>query len=117
VGVGGLALLTIGSLMPAGDLPPIPIAGMDKLQHVLGHGALSAYATMLFAPARMRLVAALGLLLYGMGIEAAQAGWTSSREGDVADVVANAAGILLGQCVAFTRLSSLLVAIDRRWHA
>jgi VanZ family protein len=113
----GLVLVAAASLLPAGDLPPAPFPGVDKLEHLVGHGALSAYAAMLFAPARARLAAAGGLLAFGIGIEAAQEVLTATRQADAADVLANAAGIALGQLVAFTRLSGLLAAIDARLHA
>lgn len=112
-----IALVVTGSLLPAGDLPAAPFPGVDKLEHLVGHGALSAYAAMLFAPARARALAALGLLAFGIGIEAAQQALTATRQADAADVLANAAGIALGQLVAFTRLAGLLAALDARLHA
>lgn len=115
--VGGLALVAMLSLMPAGDLPPAPFAGIDKIEHVVGHGALSAYAAMLFASGRARLAAAALLVAYGIGIEGAQEALTATREADALDVVANAAGVALGQLVACTRLAHGLAAIDARLHA
>lgn len=113
----GLALVAAGSLLPAGDLPAPPFPGVDKLEHLLGHGALSAYAALLFAPLRARLLASLGLLLFGIGIELAQQTLTATREADAADVLANAAGIALGQLIGFTRFSRLLAVLDARLHA
>ena len=56
-------------------------------------------------------------MAFGIGIEAAQQAFTATRQADAADVLANAAGVALGQLVAFTRLSGLLAAIDARLHA
>ena len=100
--------------MPAGDLPRVPLEGVDKLQHLVGHGVLSAYAAMLFRPVHARMAAAVALLAYGIGIEFAQAALTATREADGWDVLANAIGIVLGQCVAATPLARTLEAIDAR---
>lgn len=112
-----IAAVAAGSLMPAGNLPTPPIAGLDKAQHLLGHGALSAYAAMLFTPARLRLAAALALLGFGIALEAAQQALTSTREADLFDVLANAIGIALGQLVALTPVARWLAAVDARLHA
>lgn len=112
-----LSAVAAGSLMPAGELPRVPLAGVDKLQHLAGHGLLSAYAAMLFRPARARLTAAVALLLYGIGIEFAQQVLTATREADAFDVIANALGIALGQCIAATPLARALEALDARLHA
>lgn len=112
-----LAAVAAGSLMPAGELPRMPLPGLDKLQHLLGHGLLSAYAAMLFRSLRARLAAAVAILLYGIGIEFAQAALTATREADAFDVLANALGIALGQCIAATPLARVLESIDARLHA
>ncbi len=112
-----LAAVAAGSLMPAGDLPRVPLQGVDKLQHLIGHGVLSAYAAMLLRPAGARMAAAMALLLYGAGIEFAQQALTTTREADALDVLANAIGIALGQCIAMTPIAGGLAAIDARLHA
>ena len=112
-----LAAVAAGSLLPATDIPHVPLPGVDKLQHFAGHGLLSAYAALLFRPWRARVGAALAILLYGIGIEAAQAAFTATRAADPLDVLANATGIALGQLVAATPLSRALEAIDARLHA
>lgn len=112
-----LGAVAVGSLLPAGDLPRVPLAGVDKLQHLVGHGVLSAYAAMLFRPVRVRAAAAIALLAYGIGIEFAQEMLTATREADGFDVLANAIGVALGQCITATPLARTLEAIDARLHA
>lgn len=112
-----LAAIAAGSLLPAGELPAMPLPGMDKLQHLAGHGLLSAYAALLFGPLRARLAAALGIALYGVGIEFAQAAFTATRAADAHDVLANVAGIALGQLIALTPLARVLETVDARLHA
>lgn len=112
-----LVAVAAGSLWPAGDLPGPAWPGLDKLQHVVGHGLLSAYAAMLFAAGRARAFAVLALVLFGVGIEAAQDAFTTSRHADAADVLANLVGLLCGQLVALTPAADLLVRADRRLRA
>ena len=115
--IAGLALVATASLLPAQELPRPLWPGIDKLHHVLGHGALSAYAAALFAPPRARFAAAAGLLLFGIGIEAAQQALTATRSADAADVVANLVGIVIGQSIACTRLARVLEHVDARLRA
>jgi VanZ family protein len=112
-----LALVAAGSLMPAQSLPTPPVPGLDKLEHLVGHGLLSAYAAMLFAPARLRIAAVVSLFGFGLGIEGAQQAFTTSRMADAGDVLANAIGVALGQLVAITPMAGWLAAIDARLHA
>ena len=81
--------LTVLSLLPAEQLPPV-FDWWDKSQHALAFLAVSilglwAYS---FTPARV----ILGLLLFGIGIELAQA-VTGFRFGDWQDWVADAVGV------------------------
>ena len=115
--IAGLALVATGSLLPAQELPRPLWPGVDKLQHLVGHGVLSAYAAVLFVPLRARIAAAAGLLLFGIGIEYAQEMLTATRSADAADVVANGIGIAIGQAIGFTRLARVLERIDARLHA
>lgn len=108
-----LALVATGSLMPSSGLPDVAFPGADKLQHGVGYAAMSAYAVMLFATRRARWTAAAGLLAFGIAIELAQGAFTADRSPELADVFANAAGILAGLLVAPTRLALLLQRVDR----
>lgn len=112
--LGMLALVAIGSLMPSSGLPDVGFPGADKLQHGVGYAAMSAYAAMLFATRRARWTAAAGLLAFGIAIELAQGAFTVDRSSELADVFANAAGIVAGLLVGRTRLALLLQRVDRR---
>lgn len=105
-----------GSLLPARELPALPFAGFDKLEHFVGYAVLSAYAVMLFARMRARTWAAAGLMALGVGLEVAQAHLTLSRQADLADAFANTLGVLAGLATAATPLAHLLQRLDARWR-
>lgn len=107
-----IAAVAAGSLLPAGELPPVPFSGFDKVQHLLGYFVLSGYAVMLFARMRTQALCAAALVALGIGLEIAQAALTNSREADPADAFFNALGVLGGLAIAATPLSELLQRLD-----
>ncbi len=109
-----VAAVIAGSLLPARELPPMPFAGFDKLEHLLGYAVLSGYAAMLFARRRVQALSAAGLVALGIAIELAQAALTASRQADPVDAVVNAVGVLAGLAVAATPLAQLLQRLDAR---
>ncbi|HSM11524.1 MAG TPA: VanZ family protein [Lysobacter sp.] len=111
-----IAMVVFGSLLPAGELPPVPFHGFDKVEHLLGYFVLSAYAGMLFARMRTRALCAAGLVALGIGLEFAQAALTVSRQADPADALFNAMGVLAGLAVAATPAANLLQRLDARWR-
>lgn len=106
--VAMFALIAYGSLLPARELPDIDIHGFDKLEHAVGYALLSGYSTLLFATRKSRVLACMGVIGFGIVIELAQGGLTSTREADPSDVVANTVGALAGQLMAFTRMARWL---------
>lgn len=114
--VAMIAMVVFGSLLPAGELPPVPFHGFDKVEHLLGYFVLSAYAGMLFARMRTRALCAAGLVALGIGLEFAQAALTVSRQADPADALFNAMGVLAGLAVAATPAANLLQRLDARWR-
>ena len=114
IGLALVASVVVGSLLPADELPPAPIVGFDKIEHIVGYAVLSAYAVMLFAQRRVQLLAAAGLVLLGIGLEFAQEFWTVSRSADVADAVADLVGVLAGFALTGTPMAKALQRIDAR---
>lgn len=114
VGATGVLAVIAVSLLPAGDLPPSPFAGSDKVGHFLTYAALSAYACMLFAHMRPQALCAAGLIVLGVALEYGQALLTDSRMGDSRDAFANALGALAGLVTASTPLALMLQRIDAR---
>lgn len=89
----GLASVTTLSLLPIEHLPDEVGLVWDKAQHSLGFAALAVLGRVAY-PGRLWSVA-FGLIFAGAFIEVMQevSGW---RQGDVLDLLADAAGIGLG---------------------
>ena len=91
-----IAGVVVGSLLPSAALPAPSFTGIDKVEHLVAYGLLSAYAVLLFAPVRVQVMAGLALIVMGVSLEGAQAALTASRLADPADMVANTLGVVLG---------------------
>lgn len=108
------ALIAVGSLVSARNLPSVDISGFDKLQHFLGYAALSTGGVLLFARRRAQVLVALVIIGFGIGIEVAQAALTADRMGDAADVLANSLGVLGGLLLSATPVARWLQRLDNR---
>ncbi|WP_146907199.1 VanZ family protein [Arenimonas daejeonensis] len=108
----GWALCIALSLLPPIELDAPPDS--DKLGHFLAYAMLSAWAVMIFRTRRAQVLAALGLIALGIGLEFAQAQLTSTRLGDPRDALANTLGVLAGLALGFTPAAALVQHLDRR---
>jgi len=96
-----LVVLGIGWLALSPAPPPSVDTGWDKLNHLLAFAVLSFIAQgAAERPATPRLAVVVGLILYGLGIEAVQA-WVPGRSSEWQDLLANAAGIGSGCALAW----------------
>lgn len=86
----------------------------DKIGHFLAYGLLSAWAAWLFATARARWLACLGLVALGVLMEVAQGTLTSDRMMDPRDGWADALGVLVGQLAALGSAGGVLQRLDAR---
>ena len=106
--LGALMLLVVGAL----SLLPAPeVAVNDKLGHLFVYIVLAAWFGLL-ADSRIALLwTGLGLVAFGLMIEALQ--WmTSFRFAEWGDVLANLAGISIGLLAYFTPLRRILAFVD-----
>ena len=96
--------------------PPMPddIPDIDKLFHALAYALLSAWAALMLARPRARVVAAVSLIALGWAMELAQGEWTTWRSMDAWDGVADTLGVLMGLLAARDPVGGALVALDRR---
>jgi len=67
----------------------------DKLEHLLAYGTLMFWFCVLYRPLRVRAFYAAGFIAMGIALEFVQR-WLGYRSFEVADMVANAAGVGLG---------------------
>ena len=112
VGVWLAAVLAtvVASLLPVFLLPVVPPGG-DKLEHFGGYALLAAAAVQLFAGKRALRNAALGLVALGIALEIAQGAFTTTRQMDVVDAIANTCGVAGGMAIALTPLRDLLLRL------
>ena len=108
--LGLLALLVVAvlSLMPS----PVDISNSDKLLHLVTYATLAAWFSLVVCGKRDWLLAMLGLTAYGIGLEWLQ-GLTGYRLFEVADMLANSAGVLLGSTIALTPLPGKLRVLEQ----
>lgn len=109
------ALLLVLAIV-AGSLLPGPavaaVSQWDKLEHAFGYGVVTLWTAGMLRPARYLYAAAAAFLL-GAGLEAAQALLTTSREGDLLDLVANSSGIAAALVLAHLGLGGWATRVER----
>ena len=71
----------------------------DKLEHLLAYGTLMFWFCVLYRPLRVRAAYAAGFIAMGIALEFVQR-WLGYRSFEVADMVANTAGVGVGWSVA-----------------
>lgn len=71
----------------------------DKLGHLLAYGTLMFWFCVLYRPLRVRVFYAAGFIAMGIALEFVQ-GWLGYRSFEMADMVANTAGVTVGWAAA-----------------
>ena len=108
---GGLILLVIWLSLTPHPIE-IPVEQGDKLGHLAAYGTLMFWFAQLDARQRTRLAYAVAFVALGVALEFAQ-GLTDYRVFEVADMVANAVGVLLGWVSAPPRGPDVLGFVER----
>ena len=111
-GLGWLLCVVLSLIHPPSLDVDVPDG--DKIGHFLAYGVLSAWAAWLYATARARWLACLGLVALGVAMEIAQGVFTSDRMMDGRDAWADAFGVLVGQLAAWGPLQTALQRLDAR---
>lgn len=91
-----LAMLLVVCLLPQADMPLVGLG--DKVQHVIAYAVLMVLGRNGFAESATRSAIPLALFALGCAIEALQ-DVVPGRAADLADVIANTAGLLLGWAI------------------
>jgi VanZ family protein len=110
VWIAALLATVVASLLPVFLLPMVPPGG-DKLEHFGGYALLAAAAVQLFAGKRALWRAAVGLIALGIALEIAQGVFTTTRQMDVVDAIANTCGVAGGMAIVLTPLRDLLLRL------
>ena len=108
LGVALLLLVALASLMPVPD-----IGVGDKSSHLLVYFVLASWFCLLARNHYIVAGSVVALIGYGLLIEGLQ-GLTGYRYAEWGDVIANAAGCLLGSICYFTPLRRLFLHIDAK---
>ena len=112
---GGGALLIAGvlwlSLIPSQGMPCITLS--DKAAHALAYCALAMWFSGLVARAH-HVGAGVALFAFGVGCELLQHFGGAGRSGEVADPLANGAGVAIALAVARISRGSWMRWIERR---
>ena len=108
-----LLATVVASLLPVFLLPVVPPGG-DKFEHLGGYAVLAAAAVQLFAGRIALWRAAVGLVALGVALEIAQGVFTTTRQMDAMDALANTGGVVLGMATALTPLRDLLLRMQPR---
>ncbi|KTF32596.1 membrane protein [Xanthomonas vesicatoria] len=114
--IAAIVVVIAVCLGPPPEIPELP-DNSDKGEHFLTFALLCWGAVQLFATRRAQLVAAIGLVALGIGIEIAQGALTTNRSADPYDALADTLGILAGLCLAWTPLRFVMLRIDQRLFA
>ena len=105
-GYGWVTLAILASLVPPPDFPIIEFVSMDKFLHCLMYAFLMLWFTQIYTQKAFRVLA-LYFMAMGICLELLQS-LTSYRSMEIADMVANTAGVIFGWVLAAYGLSELL---------
>jgi len=98
------------SLTPAP--PKMDVPAGDKIGHVLAYTVLMFWFTQMYHARRSRVLIALGFVLLGISLEFLQ-GLGAYRQFEVADMIANTAGVMTGWVSGPPRTANLLFRVER----
>lgn len=104
-----VVLVVYGSLSPAAALP-VP-GGVDKVEHFAAYLFLAVWFTALYPRTSYWRVVA-GLLGLGLALEVLQHLMQLGRSAELPDMVANAAGVLLGYGLAVAATGDWAMKVD-----
>jgi len=109
---GGWLLVALVVYLSLTPHPPeslsLPFPYADKLGHGLAYASLSLWFCQIYQQARLRAAVIVALIALGITLEFLQ-GLSDYRTFEVADMVANSIGALLGLLLVHTPLGRLFV--------
>lgn len=98
LGILILVFITWSSLSPI-IATAITVQYSDLALHLVCYGLLTFWFQQIYRSNKAVLVVAVGMIGYGILMEAAQGLLTTTRDANVLDIIANSTGVLLGTLV------------------
>jgi VanZ family protein len=89
----------------------VPVVEGDKLGHLLAYGTLMVWFSNLYDESNPRIILAIGLVAMGIILEFVQR-WSGYRTFEIADMAANAIGVLAGWALSPPRMPNFLRGIE-----
>lgn len=93
---------------------PLTFSHADKLEHGFAYASLALWFAQLYLSTRQRGVVILLLVSLGITLEFLQ-GLSGYRMFEIADMLANSIGVLLGIGLAYTRLGRVLRELEHKF--
>lgn len=109
--MGWTLVLLVVYLSLTPDPIRVPVEEGDKVGHVLAYGTLMIWFANLYPSTVARVAFALGFVAAGVALEFVQR-WTGYRSFEVADMIADAAGVAAGWVIAFPRLPNFFRGLE-----
>lgn len=109
--IGWALVLTVVYLSLTPQPVSIPVEQGDKVGHLAAYAVLMLWFAQLYYPAQRRLVLAVALVALGIGLEFAQL-LTETRTFEIADMLADAAGVAIGWLAAPPRTINFLIRVE-----
>jgi VanZ family protein len=106
----GIAAIIALSLMPL--QLDLTVDNGDKFGHLASYGLVTLWLAQLYTGLRQRVWLVVGMVALGIALEYAQ-GATAYRSFEVADMVADALGVVIGWLLAPPRLPNLLSQVEK----
>ena len=85
----------------------------DKFFHALAYFSLMAWFGQIYHGKYQRYILAVAFILMGVGLEYVQS-YNHSRYSEIADMVANTVGVVLGFLLTLTQMKNCLIHIERK---
>ena len=107
-----LVLLVVFLSLAPISVDIVPVEQGDKLEHIIAYGTLMAWFACLYAARGVRVGYAVGFIALGVILEFLQRE-TGYRDFELLDMVADAAGVLLGWALAPPRMPNYLLVLEK----
>jgi VanZ family protein len=109
--LGWMIVLSVISLSLTPAPIPIPVAEADKLEHLLAYGTLMVWFSNIYEDSIRRATLAISFVAMGIALEFIQQ-WTGFRTFEIADMAANASGVVVRWAIAPPRTLNFLRRIE-----